>query len=412
MSGAVAPDRRAVGGATGRDGCPGAVSPGAVLHFVSDWLPASEVFVYDLVRTVRRPGAVVAATSLQNRDRFAVPHLYPLGPVDRYLHPKVLRAPVRSALLRLVAARHKVAVVHAHHGYRTDLLVDLVHRYRLPFVLSAHGHDLMGYLDEHAHVYRQVAPLVSALVVPSRFLAGFAAAAGFDPGVVRVIPSGVDTSFFTPSPLPGGDPVVLFVGRFVAKKGLDTLAAAWPAVQAAVPDARLRLLGFGPLEPLARSIGGRVTVEVAPDKRAVRDAMRAATVVTSPSHRAPDDAYETLLMVNVEAQASGRPVVTTDHGGIPEYVRHQQTALVVPEADAGALAGALVRVLTDRSLAARLGAAGPAAVAGLDVRRTAGRIDALYDELLDSRERGSSPVPVPVSRAKGRRLRAGTPEAR
>lgn len=381
---------------------------GAVMHFASDWLPASEVFVYDLVRTVRRPGVVVAASTLQHVDRFAVPHLYSLRPFDRYVRPRALRAPLRAGALRALAARHRVAIVHAHHGYRTDLLVDLVRHRQVPFVLSAHGHDLTGYLEQQADAYRKVVPVVSALVVPSRFLAKIATEAGFDPGIVRVIPSGVDTGFFAPSPLPDGDPVVLFVGRFVAKKGLDTLAAAWPAVQAAVPEARLRVMGFGPLEAMARSIGGRVTVEVAPDKQAVRDAMRGCTVVVSPSHRAPDDAYETLLMVNVEAQASGRPVVTTDHGGIPEYVRDGETALVVPEAAPAALADAVVRVVTDRALAVRLGSSGPVAVADLDVRRTAGRIDALYDELLDSRASELSGA----ARVNGRRLRAGTPEAR
>lgn len=370
--GAAAGDRQ---GAVTADATP-------VLHFVSDWLPASEVFVYDLVRTVQHPGVVVAATSLQNADRFRVPCLHHLGLLDRYVRPRVLRAPVRAVALRAVAARHRVGIVHAHHGYRADLLVDLVRHRRVPLVLSVHGHDLTGYLEKEPDAYRRVTAVASAVVVPSRFLAGFAADAGFDPSIVRVIPSGVDTGFFAPSPMPDGDPVVLFVGRFVAKKGLDTLAEAWPAVQAAVPQARLRVMGFGPLEPLARSIEGRVTVEVAPDKRAVRDAMRGCTVVVSPSHRAPDDAYETLLMVNVEAQASGRPVVTTDHGGIPEYVREGETALVVPEAAPDALAEALVRVVTDRGLATRLGSSGPGAVTGLDLRRTAGQVDALYEELL------------------------------
>ena len=41
----------------------------------------------------------------------------------------------------------------------------------------------------------------------------------------------------------------------------------------------------------------------------------------SPSRTADDDSVESLLLVNLEAQASARPVVTTKHGGIPEYVR-------------------------------------------------------------------------------------------
>ena len=165
-----------------------------------------------------------------------------------------------------------------------------------------------------------------------------------------MLPSGIDTSFFSPSPLPDGPPEALFVGRFVDKKGLDTLASAWPAVRRAVPHARLRILGYGPLEALARSISGPVTVVQTPDRETVRDAMRLARLVVSPSHTATDDAVESLLMVNVEAQASGRPVVTTRHGGIPEYVREDETALLVPESDPAALARALVRGALGRRL--------------------------------------------------------------
>ena len=113
-----------------------------------------------------------------------------------------------------------------------------------------------------------------------------------------------------------------------------------------------------------------------------RAAIRAASVVASPSRTATDDAVESLLIVNLEAQASGRPVVTTRHGGIPEFVDEGRTALVVPEADPAALARALVAVLRDHQLAARLGGAGPAWARQFDVGVCAARVDAVYDALL------------------------------
>lgn len=367
--------RRPVGGQAARHG--------AVLHFAADWLPASEAFVYDLVRHLDRPAVVVAGNRLQNTERFPLPGVRSLAPLYAAVRPRALHPLAASAALDLTARRRQVVLVHVHHGYQVERVVGLVRRRRLPLVLSLHGHDLTGYLEQRPDAYRGVPGVVAAVVVPSRFLAGHAVAAGFDPSLVRVLPSGVDTSSFSPSPLPDGAPTALFVGRFVAKKGLDTLAAAWPAVQAAVPAARLVLLGYGPLEGLARSIPGNVAVGIAPDRRAVRRAMRDARVVVSPSHHAPDDAVESLLMVNLEAQASGRPVVTTWHGGIPEYVRDGETALLVPEDDPAALADALARVLQDDALAVRLGAGGPRWAAHLDVHRTAARMDDLYDELLD-----------------------------
>lgn len=355
---------------------------GAVLHFAADWLPASEVFVYDLVRNLNRTGLVVAANRLQNTNRFGSCEVHSLAPLERFIRPVSARPRAFTAVLELIARRSDVSLVHVHHGYRAEIVVPLVQRNQFPLVLSLHGHDVTGYLERRPWAYADLTDKVGAVVVPSVFLVDHAVAAGFDPRLVRVMPSGVDTSFFSASALPAGDPVVVFVGRFVEKKGIDVLAAAWPYVQRSLPRARLRILGFGPHETLARSISGNVTVEIAPDRHEVRDAIRSARVVVSPSHTAPDDAIESLLVVNLEAQASGRPVVTTNHGAIPEYVKDGETALVVPESDADALAEGLLRVLTDDALATRLGSAGPAWAQRFDLCRTAAAMDALYDELL------------------------------
>jgi len=103
--------------------------------------------------------------------------------------------------------------------------------------------------------------------------------------------------------------------------------------------------------------------------------------VVTPSRTSTDGDVETLLLVNLEAQASGRTVVTTNHGGIPEYVDDGTTGLLVPEGDAGQLADALVAALGEPGLAERLGAAGPGRVAELDIRACTARVDDLYDVL-------------------------------
>jgi glycosyltransferase involved in cell wall biosynthesis len=353
-----------------------------VLHFTQQWLPLSEPFVYALVTNSAHPGLVVSSRPLDNAELFPYDPRYSLGwlsEASRFRHRVV------TASLMVLAWRYAVRLVHVHHGYEADAVIGTCRRRGLPMVLSLHGHDITGCVEEKPDIYNRVTGAVDAVIVPSQYLLEVAAAAGFPRERLHVIPSGVDTRRFAPSPLTDGSHEVLFVGRFVEKKGLDVLLEAWPRVRERVPDARLRILGFGPLEDVARSGGPDVEVIIRPDQEAVRDAIRRASVVVSPSKTAGDDSVESLLLVNLEAQASGRPVVTTRHGGIPEYVRDGETALVVPENDPGAVADALVRVLVDRDLARRLGAAGPPWVQQFDARRSAERVDALYRSLLDAR---------------------------
>jgi glycosyltransferase involved in cell wall biosynthesis len=287
---------------------------------------------------------------------------------------------VLRALLPLVAAAARADLVHVHFGYRLRDAEGLLGR--TPVVLSLHGHDITAFHRQWPAYYRPVLPRVDAVVVPSQHLADLAVVAGARAERVHVLPSGVDLARHPPSPLPPGPPEVLFVGRFVAKKGVDVLLAAWPLVLARVPEARLRLLGTGPPPTTADPT---VTVDPGGDvPGAVAAAMRAATVVCTPSRTADDGDVESLLLVNVEAQASGRPVVTTDSGGIPEHVAAGRAALVVPESDVGALAEALVTVLADRALAERLGAAGPGFAAEYDAAACARRVDdQVYRPLAD-----------------------------
>jgi colanic acid/amylovoran biosynthesis glycosyltransferase len=358
------------------------------MHYVQDWLPLSEQFVHSWVTRSSHRGVVVSRKRPQHRDAFPFRPVIGLGRLFPPPRPfSDLERRTLTTVLLAIAARYRVGIVHQHHGYRIRDAMGLIHRRQIPWVVSFHGHDALAHAREWPGYFDGTFGLMRAIIVPSRWLAPHLVDLGANPDSIHVIPSGVDTSFFTPSPLPDGPPEVLFVGRFVEKKGLDVLLEAWPAVRRAVPNARLRLLGFGPLEGLARSGGEGIVVEDAqPDRRAdqLRAALQRSWAVVTPSRTAANGDAETLLLVNLEAQAAGRPVVTTRHGGIPEYVDEGRTALVVPENQAGPLADALVTVLTDEALARGMAAAGPGWAHQFDVAACVAQVDALYASLVPS----------------------------
>ena len=350
-----------------------------VLHYVEHWLEMSSGFVHAHVTHSRHRGVVVSHNATENRETF--PHR-PVIRLDRLatVVPRRRWDGARDAALRAIAASYRVGVVHAHFGYAARDVLTLIDRTGLPFVLSLHGSDATSLPRRQPGHYDPIRESASAVVVPSRFLGDVAVDLGFAAERIHVIPAGIDTSFFTPQPLPS-DPVVAFVGRFVEKKGVDVLMRAWPLVHDEIPDAELHVLGAGPLETLLPD-GTAIRRHVPdPTRRAaqVRELIRSARVVVSPSRTAASGDAESLLLVNLEAQASGRPVVTTRHGGIPEFVEPDGSALLVEEDDADNLAAALIRVLTDHALAERLAARGPVVAARFDVRDCSARVDEVYD---------------------------------
>ena len=354
-----------------------------VLHVIERYLDLSSGFVHAQISRSRHRGVVVSRLARENLDAFPLPGVSRVPAAVDVLPAPLRDRAARAAVLRQ-ARRVGAEIGHAHFGYALPYTRVLNRRAAIPVVVSLHGHDATAWAAAQPWAYAPDPAFVAAVIVPSRWLARRAVDVGFRAEQVRVIPSGVDTAFFTPTPLQR-EPVVAFVGRLVEKKGIDTLMQAWPRVRDAVPSARLRVLGAGPLAPL---VGGDGVASIEPDARhraeQVRDVIVAAAVVVTPSHAGADGDAESLLLVNLEAQASGRPVVTTDHGGITEFVEANRSALVVPEADAAALAAAIVRVLTDAELAQRLAAHGPVVASRFDVRAAAGRVDDLYDEVLES----------------------------
>jgi glycosyltransferase involved in cell wall biosynthesis len=116
---------------------------------------------------------------------------------------------------------------------------------------------------------------------------------------------------------------------------------------------------------------------------AVRDWMRRAAVMAAPSVVAANGDSEGLCLAVCEAQAMGIPVAGFRGPGIA--VVDGETGVLVPQRDAGALADALITLLRDEALAARMGAAGRARVERLfNLRRQTALLEDKYDEVLHS----------------------------
>jgi len=188
-----------------------------------------------------------------------------------------------------------------------------------------------------------------------------------------------------------GPPLVAFSGRLVPEKGVDVLLRAFAVVQAALPTARLLIVGKGPqrpaLEALAAQLGlaAHVTFQgyVAPNP--LERLLGGVWVQAVPALWA-----EPFGLVAIEAMMRGTAVVASDHGGLAETVRDGQTGRLAPPGDVAALAAALLPPLQSAALAEQWGAAGRArALAEYALDRQVDGLLALYHDL------AARPAPAP-----------------
>jgi glycosyltransferase involved in cell wall biosynthesis len=199
--------------------------------------------------------------------------------------------------------------------------------------------------------------LTRHIVCNSLALVDVMAGLGVPRAHMSFIANGVDARHFQPGELPflQREPIVLCVARLVEDKDHACLLDAFARVVEQMPEARLRLVGEGPLEAKLRArmaqapLAGRV--EMLPASADVAACCRTARAFALSSRQ------EGTPNVLLEAMASGLPAVATRVWGIPFLLR-EENGLLVPAGDSGSLAEEILRLLRDPELAQRMGQAG------------------------------------------------------
>lgn len=246
--------------------------------------------------------------------------------------------PGTAELVAWAAARERVPVVVTYHAGRLEGPGLLGVAARL------HSLSAQRWLISRAAARIAVSPYVAERVFGARESV--------------VVPPGVDADRFRPvgAPVPGR---ILFVGpvdRAYAWKGLAVLLRAFGRVASEMPGATLRIVGDGDLVDAYRAHHADLPIEFVP--RVSDDALPVeysrASVVVLPS-LTPAESFG---MVLAEANACGRPVVGSDVGGIPSFVRPGENGLLARPGDESSLAASILAILQDPRGASRMGAAG------------------------------------------------------
>ena len=295
-----------------------------------------------------------------------------------------------NTLARIVRAADP-GVVHLHSS-KAGLVGRLLLRRRRPTVMQPHAWSFWaktGAVARAALAWERIGARFADVVL---CVSEDEHRVGRESGIrarYEVLPNGIDLARF-PAPAQGarddaraqlglgGEPLAVCVGRLHRQKNQAVLLDVWPRVRAAVPGARLLLVGEGPdREALERRAVEGVELVGAGDPRPW---LTAADVVVAPSR------WEAgMSLVTMEAMACGRSVVATDVAGMRTGLGGGAGAVVAQDAPEE-LGAALVERLADSARADAEGAVGRAYVeANHDLRRQHEGIDRLYTRLLAER---------------------------
>jgi colanic acid/amylovoran biosynthesis glycosyltransferase len=258
-----------------------------------------------------------------------------------------------------------VEAVLAEFGPTAVAVMDVCAELGLPLVAHFHGFDAYrrSTLESFGQRYGELFRNAAAIVAVSRDMQRQLISLGAPREKLHYNSCGVDVTTFQ-----GADPlhsarVFVAVGRFVNKKAPHLTLLAFKKVLESYPDARLLMIGDGPLWETCHQLTGALRLSGAvelPGPRAhseIVTAMRSARAFVQHSVQTRDGDSEGTPVAVLEAGAAGLPVVATRHAGIKDAVVDGETGLLVDEGDIEAMAERMMRLAADAHLAARLGEA-------------------------------------------------------
>jgi glycosyltransferase involved in cell wall biosynthesis len=225
---------------------------------------------------------------------------------------------------------------------------------RRPVVVKCHGSDLNRVPQQPVlrAELQAILPRADRVVVVSQKLGDTAAALGVGRDKIDLVYNGIDRARFfvrgrgaaaagarAKLGLPSPAPIVLYVGSLETHKGAQDLLDAAAAVAKLRPEVRFVFVGDGPLATAVARAGGNVIPVGRRSHAEVAEYMAACDLLCLPSW---DEGMPNVVR---EAHASGRPVVATEVGGIPEAVHHPDLGVLVPPKDPARLVEGLLEAL-------------------------------------------------------------------
>ncbi|HQP09792.1 MAG TPA: glycosyltransferase, partial [Candidatus Omnitrophota bacterium] len=272
------------------------------------------------------------------------------------VHKKSLWTMIKTVKdLRSIIQEEQIDIVHARSRVPAWIAYFACRRTKAAFVTTCHGYY-------SSHWFSQVMGWGKLVIVPSRVI-GRHMIDDFKvlPRSIRCIPRSVDLKKFDieREPVEGvARCTITMIGRITPLKGHAFFLKAMARVVRTIPYAKVLIVGDAParkesyrqdLELLARRMGIENHIEFLGNRRDIPQILAKTDVLVLSTIT-----QEAFGRVILEAQAAGVPVVATNVGGVIDIIDDGQNGLLVPPKDTEAMAEAVIRLMKDRELAARL----------------------------------------------------------
>lgn len=271
----------------------------------------------------------------------------------------------QAAYIGLQLQEEGISHVHAHFaGMAARTAFWIATFFPITFSFTAHANDIFAPRNFEVGLDKLIAA-ATVIITETDYSENFLRER-FPAQSERIhrVYNGVDLAGFGRATFSTDPPLVISVGRLIPKKGFANLLHACVLLVGRGVSFRCEIFGEGPLDNQLRQqiteldLQDIVQLPGPKPQLEVRERLAASCAFVLPSVAEAEGGMDNLPTVIMEAMATRLPVISTRLGGIPEMVIENRTGFLVPSEDVAKLAGAIEKVINDRSLARRLGETG------------------------------------------------------
>ncbi len=347
------------------------------------YLRPSETFIYEELKNIKTFEPIVFARKKMNLNRFPF--------------RKIERLPYGTKEIGRAFKREEIKLIHARFGNTGVSLMKVKKRLRIPMLTSFHGFDLPTRRDKRNPYHLRLPSLFKVgdkFTVPSRHMKRKLINWGCPSHKIKIMYSGIDLNKFAYSERePKTENItIMAAGRLHKKKGFSYLLKAFKSVVEQHPSSRLIIVGEGDERGRLKKIisdlkmNRFVRLEGLVTHNQMSKLLSQADIFCLPSITTKEGNQEGIPNAIKEAMATGLPIVSTLHGGIPELVTDNWEGLLVPEKDIEMLASKIKYLIDNPNLRCEMGKRGREKVEkNFDSEKQVRKLENIYSNLIRKR---------------------------
>jgi len=262
--------------------------------------------------------------------------------------------------------KKKVNMVLAEYGLTGYSVLSACESLKIPLIVHFHGFDAFETktIQDYKNKYHGLFNYASSIIAVSKPMVEQLLSLGAKKDKIFYNPYGIDTDLFKKVSPQNNPPNFLAVGRFTPKKGQKYTIEAFNTVHKKYPDAKLYFAGDGEdLEECKKLVNNFnlnksiIFLGKQTQKQIIELISKSRGFLQHSIRPSSGDMEGTPLSI-LEASASGLPIVSTFHSGIPEAVLHTETGYLVEEKDVNNMAEHIMKLINSPELCEKLGETG------------------------------------------------------